>query len=439
LLHARNQRNSLVAVRWRYALLAWRLVSTTLAGREFMTIKARRRRFDDKAVARLKVKPKRYAKPDSELIGHFVRVHPSGVKSYVAVARDPFGRQIWTTIGTADHIGIEEARAKARSIIARVKAGKPAIEAPPPAPDSFAVVAQNWIKRHVEEEKLRTRGEIERCLHKYVLPTWGARPFAEIKRRDVAHLLDRIVDSHGARQADAVLAILSSMMRWHALRSDDYVSPIAPKMRRTKTAERARTRVFDDDELRAVWRRAEQNGAFGGLVRLLLLTAQRLSKVASMKWAEVSLDGTWHMVAEKREKGCGGDLMLPEVALEIIRAQPRIAGNPFVFAGRGDAHLLGFAKLKRDFEEGLPSMPQWGMHDMRRTARSLMSRATVNPEHAERVLGHVIGGVEGTYNRHPYTEEKADALRRLAALITEIVDGAPDDKVVSITKAHAGA
>ena len=61
------------------------------------------------------------------------------------------------------------------------------------------------------------------------------------------------------------------------------------------------------------------------------------------------------------------------------------------------------------------------IHDLRRTARSLMSRAGVSSEHAERVMGHGIAGVEGVYDRHSYRDEKADALQRLAALIDGIV------------------
>src|SRR5262245_858355 len=114
-----------------------------------MQTRARRRRLDDAQIKRLKPKAKRYAPPDHELVGGFVRVMPSGAKSYVAVTRDPFNRQVWSTVGRCDHVGIEQAREQARAIIARVKSGKPATEPPPPAPDSFADVAANWIKRHV--------------------------------------------------------------------------------------------------------------------------------------------------------------------------------------------------------------------------------------------------------------------------------------------------
>src|SRR5262249_23802558 len=131
-----------------------------------MTPRTRRKRFDDKAIEGLKPKAKRYAMPDSEMIGHFIRVMPSGVKSYVAVARDPFGKQVWTTIGNTKHVGIEDARAKAREIIGRVKKGKPATEPLPPPADSFADVSENWKRRHVEAKGLRSRYEIERCLNK---------------------------------------------------------------------------------------------------------------------------------------------------------------------------------------------------------------------------------------------------------------------------------
>lgn len=77
-------------------------------------------------------------------------------------------------------------------------------------------------------------------------------------------------------------------------------------------------------------------------------------------------------------------------------------------------------------------MKPWTIHDLRRTARSLMSRAGVLSEHAERVMGHAIGGVEGVYDRHSYFDEKADVLARLAALIDSIVH--PRANVVAMKK-----
>jgi integrase len=180
-----------------------------------------------------------------------------------------------------------------------------------------------------------------------------------------------------------------------------------------------------------VWKQAEANGIFGGFVRLLLLTGQRKDKVAKLGWDDLTADGTWIIKTEAREKGNAGELVLPRVALDIISAQPRLASNPYVFGARRGSPMMGFAHRKDSFCAKLPPMPQWGLHDLRRTARSLMSRAGVSRDVAERVLGHAMDGVEGVYDRHEYKEEKAHALRALAALIEKIVNP-PADNVLSL-------
>lgn len=384
---------------------------------------ARRRRLADDQVAALPVKPARYTLPDPELVGHYVRITPNGAKSFVAVARDPNGKQVWTTLGAADHVKIEDARNRARDIIARVKAGKPVTE---PAADSFTHVAGNWVKRHVAAKGLRTRGEIERCLSRYVLPHLGDHLFREIKRRDVASLLDHIEDNHGAPQADKVLTIIRSICNWYATRDDEYTVPIVRGMKRSTNG--ARERILTDDELRVIWKAAEQGGPFGSMVQIALLTAQRRDKLLHMKWADISAEGVWTIPTAAREKGAGGELMLPEMALAILRRQPRIFGTDLVFA---PAHGVRMSPSRKDdFDTLLPPMERWTLHDLRRSARSLMSRAGVNPEHAERVLGHAIGGVQGIYDRHSYREEKRIALAKLATLLEQIVSGKPGTVVM---------
>ena len=86
------------------------------------------------------------------------------------------------------------------------------------------------------------------------------------------------------------------------------------------------------------------NGLFGAFIRLLLLTGQRREKVAAMRWQDIGIDGTWNIPAENREKGNANELVLPEVAIEIIKAQPRFADNPFVFAGRNNSHFGGYSE-----------------------------------------------------------------------------------------------
>ncbi len=391
----------------------------------------RRKTLTDNMVAKLRPGPKRVTLPDPELRGHYVRITPTGAKSYVAVAREPYEKkQVWATIGSTDRLTIEDARDEAREAIKRIKAGKTPFEPPPEKPDSFRAVAENYMQRHVKANKLRSQAEIERILQKYIYPTWDDREFAGIRRGDVTKLLDTVQDANGPRQADLVLAIVRAIMNWYASRADDYVPPIARGMRRTDPKSLKRKRILDDDEIRAIWTIAEGNGRFGAIVRLALLTAQRRGKIVTIRWEDVTVDGTWKIATEDREKGSGGALMLPEAALAIIREQKRIGNNPYVFAGRGDGYFWGWSPCKRALDAKAKIEP-WMIHDLRRTARSLMARAGVRPDIAERVMGHAIQGVEGVYDRHPYRDEKADALKRLAALIETILNP-PSENVVSL-------
>jgi integrase len=171
----------------------------------------------------------------------------------------------------------------------------------------------------------------------------------------------------------------------------------------------------------------------------LLLSAQRFDKVVKMRRSDISADGVWAIPKEDREKGNAGDLKLPELALAIIAAQPIIDYNPYVFPGTGryrpgsgrypnaSPHFASGSQRKRDLDAMLPAkMPHWTLHDLRRTARSLMAKVGVADNIAERVLGHAIGGVQGIYNRHAYFDEKADALARLASCVETILN--PPDK-----------
>jgi integrase len=250
-------------------------------------------------------------------------------------------------------LSIDEAREKAREAIKRIKAGLPAFEPPTVKPDTFKAVAENWLKRHVAKNKLRSGREIRRVLERYVYPHWRNRDFISIKRSDISGLLDQVEDNHGAQQADKVLSVTRGIANWFASRDDDYVSPFMRGMRRQGNG--ARARILDDAELRVIWKQAEANGQFGAIIRLLLLTGQRREKVAAMKWNDIA-DGIWTIATAEREKGNAGSLVLPAQALGIIEAQPRISVNPYVFAGRGNGYY-DISQSKRPFDAKLPKMP----------------------------------------------------------------------------------
>jgi integrase len=380
---------------------------------------ARRRTLTDDGVKALKPRSQRYAYADPEMASHYVRVTPGGAKSFVVVVRDRDGRQRWQTIGSFPAYPINEARKRAGEIIRATREGKS-------TPELFEVVSAKWMDLHCKARGLRSVYGIGLLLRP-MLHEWTGRPFASIGRGDVTKLRDKVEKKSGPRQANYSLAIFSSMANWYAAREDDYRSPVVKGMRRGTPTKR--DRILADDELRAVWNAA--NGTFGALIRLLLLTGQRREKVASMRWDDISIDGTWTIPTEDREKGNAGSLLLPSLALDIIKAQPRFESNPYVFAGRGGGHVNGWSKSKNQFDAKLEGVEPWALHDLRRTARSLMSRAGIRPDISERVLGHAIKGVEGVYDRHKYNEEKAHALRALAGLIEKIVNP-PADNVTSL-------
>jgi integrase len=404
----------------------------------------RPKRLTEEGIDRLKAPTSRQFENhyDSQVPGLLLRVNAGGSKAWLALyyrkSTDANGKRV--SIATTHRLGrypilkVKEAREAARKFLADPQKGLAQAD-----DDSFEAVAQNFIKRHVDHNGLRSKREIVRCLDRYILPRWGQRKFTEITRKDVNDLLDVVVDDHGPVQADAVLAHVSSICNWYQSRNDAYTSPIVRRMRRTKQSERARDRILGEDEIRAVWQAASANGIFGALVQILLLTGQRLRKVAHMQWDDLSDDGTWTIRTEKREKGNPGILRLPPMALAIIAGLPRVAGNPFVFVGgRSGKPLSSFTDGKKALDRkvevararaGLPDLPRWTLHDLRRTARTLMAEIGVEDHIAERTLGHQLQGLMKVYNKHPYTNEKADALAKLAAQVERILNPPPPNVV----------
>jgi integrase len=396
----------------------------------------RRKTLTDLQVAGLPRKNAPYFHPDPELGRFGIRVRPSGPGAYTVIMRDIFGKQRWVKVGSTDAMAIKDARAKARDVIARIEQGLEPFAPPKIEPESVQAVCTEWLARHVKKKKLRSSYELERIVTKYILPFFGKRNFVDIGRKAITDLLNHVEDEHGARQAHAVYTTMRSIAGFYAIGHDDYRSPLVAGMGRYSTKDNARERVLTDDEIKKVWRAADDAGAFGSFVRLALLTAQRREKLMSMKWSDISPDSVWTISTEKDEKGNGGALRLPALALAVLKTVPRFASNPYVFAGRGTGHASFNSRYDSVLREA-SGTDGWIFHDLRRSARTLLAKAKVPDEIAERVLGHAIGGVKGTYNRFAYPDEKADALLRLASLIESIVHPPDTTNVVPLREAVA--
>jgi integrase len=238
-------------------------------------------------------------------------------------------------------------------------------------------------------------------------------------------LLDHVEDSSGAPAAHLALAALRRLMNWHATRDDEFSSPIVRGMGRMKPGETARSRILNDDELRALWKATESPGVFPAFIRFLLLTACRRCEAARMHRDEIEGDD-WRLPAERNKTKQELVRPLSKAARKTLATLPRL--SDFVFSN-GRVALSGFSKPKTALDKRC-GVTGWTLHDLRRTARSLMSRAGVSSDIAERCLGHVIGGVRAVYDRHRYREEMLRAYEALAVQIDRVVN--PQDNVASL-------
>jgi integrase len=192
-------------------------------------------------------------------------------------------------------------------------------------------------------------------------------------------------------------------------------------MRRTSTKDRARERVLDDDELRRVWA-ASSDGIFGRFIRFLLLTAARRSEAAAMPWGEIGNGNgvLWTLPASRNKTKVELIRPLSKAAQQVLAGLPRGNADELVFADHRRV-ASNFDPMKKEFDQAC-GVTGWTLHDLRRTARTLLSRAGVSDHIAERALGHVIGGVKGVYDKHRYIEEMRNAYERLAALIENVTN-----------------
>jgi integrase len=381
----------------------------------------RRRTLTERQVHHLPRKSRRYNLPDPMQPHLFLRVPVSGPITYCAVARRrktvEGGRLVWKTLGTSAYLSLDEARALCRDAVKRIRFGEPLKDVQ--QRDSVAEVCDRWLQIVVKGGGFRTARDRERIIKNYIVPALGDRVFVTVRRSDIAKMLDSIAERNGKAQADMVLKIFAAVANWWAKRDDDYRSPIVAGMKRDDAG--SRDRVLSDAEVRRIWQIAERFGAAGGFVQFALLCAQRYRKIVDLCWSDLDGD-TWHIRQAPREKQNAGSLKLPPLALEIIRRQPRIAGKDRIF-GRP----LGVTLARMREEAGVAD---WVVHDLRRTARTLMSRAQVPSEISELVLGHSLRGVRQVYDRFQYDEQKGLALAALARLIENIL-ATPDRKVVA--------
>jgi integrase len=353
-------------------------------------------------------------------------------------------------------------------------AGKDTIEA---LVEKFMGDLAKRPKKNGGKRSARYIEETQRNFDNHVLPRWRLKNIRDVGRREVSDLLDAVADEGtvvrtdgdrrhvrgGAIASNRTLAAIRGFLNWA---TDRGVIDTNPAMRvEVRGEETRRERVLSDDEIRIIWPEFGLRGyPFGMFYQLALLTAQRRDEVAAMQWTEVDeKEKTWTLPPERTKSGRPHAVPLSATALSIIaeakkagadlaKAEKRAPGR-FVFSTTGTTPISGYSRSKARLDEDveraarkareLPEdeqalrkalklkpqekvpqyVPDWTIHDLRRSVATKMAALGISQFDIARVLNHSDRSVTAIYNRHAYLVEKRRALdlwaNRLNGIITD--------------------
>jgi integrase len=372
---------------------------------------------------------------DAAIPGLGIRLRAGGSRGWVFQYR--LGdKQRRLSLGSVTAESFRIIREQAAQLHARVKLGQdPAgdkTENRQRAGDTFEAIARKYLAAKKDSTRPGTYRETERHIVKHAKPLNGM-PVANISRRDIANLIGSIKDNSGPVAANRVRSTLSDFFGWAMSEGIDTIES-NPVIGTNKSEEKPRERVLRDHELRAIWKLAGDDH-YGSIVRLLMLTGQRATEIGGLKWSEIDTGArTINLPGDRTKNHRPHVVPLSDPAMAILDSQVRRAdGNgelrDFVF-GIGQQGFSGWSRCKERLDEriaaelGKPFEP-WIIHDLRRTAATLMNdRLGVLPHVVEAILNHVSGhkgGVAGIYNRAQYMRERTEALRLWADYLMSIV------------------
>jgi integrase len=384
---------------------------------------------------------------DALMPGLAVRVSAFGKRSFYAVKRRAGEVQpTWVLLGVYPVMTLGEARIAAREALTALIAGQhPKIlaeekrraaeaAAREAAGNTFAAVAEVFARQYLP--RIRSVKIYEFYLRRELIPVFGTRPVAEIKRRDVVELLEAVAARSGDATARQTLSVLRKLLNWALTRDlPGYEANPASAIRVADVLgeKKARDRLLKDSELADIWPALDAVGApFATIYKLLLLTGARLREIAEARWEELDLDdATLTVPAERSKTGEALLIPIPPTAVDLFAAAPRFTG-PYIFsttAGRAPVQTFSRAKSRLDaaIVAGGATIPPYVTHDFRRAVRSGLGRLGVPQVVAELCLGHKQRGIVEVYDRHSYFDEKRDALRKWEAHLLSIVEPPPDE------------
>jgi integrase len=300
---------------------------------------------------------------------------------------------------------------------------------------TVATLIESYLEKH-SRPNLRSAEEIERRLAKNVIPVIGNMKVADLHRRDMTRVVDPVLKRKSPVEAGRVFEDLRAMVRWAAARGDMDHNPFDGMKKPDGSA--ARQRKLSEEEIVKVWTALPtvlaKSPTCQRIIKLCLLTAQRVGEVSGLPKAELELAGRTWIIPETRAKN-GHEHVVPlsDFAVEIIREALADAGRQaeFVFSNRdgtGPMCAMAVAKTLLRAQERF-GLPHWTAHDLRRSAATGMAKLGVPPIVRGHILNHrtitKAGVTLGVYDQYDYAREKREALElwadRLAAIVKNSV------------------
>ena len=359
---------------------------------------------------------------DEGLKGFFLRVFQTGRAAY-GVDYYVNGKRRRLSLGPATKGNLAAARKKASEVLAKARLGDDALQERDEKRERgqfrLGVLATRFLAEQKARIAARTHEEWARHFSRHLRPL-ELFPIDKIERRDIVEQIDRVAGSAGARTADLCKATLSVFFAWCVEKEYRDSNPVVGIARRASG--QSRSRILDDGELADAWQHAG-SGGYGSIIKLLVLTGQRRDEIGSLRWSELNLTKRQLVLPPPRVKNWREHVLpLSDAAVTILSETPKWEGNDYVFGQSGSSGYSGWSQPKRRLDQrinaarqqcGDEPMPDWRLHDLRRTAASGMARLGVALPVIERVLNHVSGsfaGIVGVYQRHTFENEMRAAL-----------------------------
>ncbi|MFW6028059.1 MAG: tyrosine-type recombinase/integrase [bacterium] len=382
---------------------------------------------------------------DAGTKGLALRVASGGRKSWTFIFTSPKdGKRARLTLGTYPATSLATARTLALEAKGHVEAGndpRDVLASQEAAAVTVKAIVESYLAKHARPN-LRTAAAIERRLNKNVVPVIGAVKIAEMHRRDVNRVVDPILARERPVEASRVFEDLRAVLRWAVKRGDLDFNPMEGMSKPRGSS--PKERVLSDDEMRKLWTGLDtalpRRKACQWIIKLLLVTGQRVGEVAGMRRDELDLDArTWSLPGSRTKNGHPHLVPLSDLAVEIIeealadadaRQRKRLddpdAVSIFVFPW-GDGALTPHAVAQAVGRRAQLGMPAWTAHDLRRTALTQMGKLGIPPL----VRGHVAnhrtitkaGVTLGVYDQWSYEGEKREALDMWADRLQAIIAG----------------